>query len=287
MFAWNSVACSADGSKIAAAAWTDGSVSYNPSLIYISTNSGTTWTQTSAPSNFWWSVASSADGTKLVAGSYNSRSFFTSFDSGANWTSNNLPGGPIGSRVAIVSSADGTRLMAACNSQYVFISTNSGSNWISKFIFVPNHPSANWSALTSSADGRRLAAISQDAPVYTSTDFGNTWTPDDVTNAPWTAIASSADGNRLVAVAQGTILGNIYTSYSTAAPQLNLAITSSNLAFSWTVPSTNFVLQQNLDLMASDWVTLTNTPTLNLTNLNNEISLFPTNTSSFFRLATP
>jgi hypothetical protein len=35
--------------------------------IYTSTDSGTTWSATDAPSNYWASVASSADGNKLVA----------------------------------------------------------------------------------------------------------------------------------------------------------------------------------------------------------------------------
>jgi len=35
--------------------------------IYISTNAGVNWTVTSAPSENWCSIASSADGTKLAA----------------------------------------------------------------------------------------------------------------------------------------------------------------------------------------------------------------------------
>jgi hypothetical protein len=50
------------------------------------------------------------------------------------------------------------------------------------------------------------------------------------------------------------------------------------------VPSTNFGLQQNLDLSTTNWVTLTNAPVLNLTNLQDEIILSPTNSSGFFRL---
>ena len=34
---------------------------------YFSTNSGATWTQSIAPDAYWYSIASSADGTKLVA----------------------------------------------------------------------------------------------------------------------------------------------------------------------------------------------------------------------------
>jgi hypothetical protein len=50
------------------------------------------------------------------------------------------------------------------------------------------------------------------------------------------------------------------------------------------VPSTNFVLQQNPDLTAIGWENLTNTPVLNLTNLQNEVILSPSNSSGFFRL---
>lgn len=49
----------------------------------------------------------------------------------------------------------------------------------------------------------------------------------------------------------------------------------------------NFVLQQNQDLTPGNWVTLTNKPTLNYTNLNYQLSLSPTNTEGFFRLSTP
>jgi hypothetical protein len=75
--------------------------------------------------------------------------------------------------------------------------------------------------------------------------------------------------------------GGIYTWQTTPAPQLNLAASSTNLFLSWIVPSTNFVLQQSPDLIS--WEDVTNTTTLNLTNLQNQITLLPAN-SSFFRL---
>jgi hypothetical protein len=78
---------------------------------------------------------------------------------------------------------------------------------------------------------------------------------------------------------QGIWVGRI-----TPSPQLNLQQTNGNLMFSWTVPSTNFVLQQNLDLNTANWTALTNTPVLNLTNLQDEVSLSPSNSSGFFRL---
>src|SRR5256885_1783813 len=89
---WVSVASSADGSKLVAAAKFD--QAGNPvGLIHTSTNSGATWTQTSAPSNSWSSVASSADGSKLVAATTEfdqagnpAGLIYTSTNSGATWT---------------------------------------------------------------------------------------------------------------------------------------------------------------------------------------------------------
>lgn len=82
-----------------------------PGLIYTSTNSGFTWTTTSAPSNHWQAVASSIDGSKLVAVPLNGL-IFTSTDFGTTWISNNVPS-PRWSSVAC--SADGGRLFAAEN----------------------------------------------------------------------------------------------------------------------------------------------------------------------------
>ena len=57
---WQSVASSADGTKLAAV---------GGGSIYTSTDSGTTWTeQTAAGSRSWGSIAMSSDGTKLAAG---------------------------------------------------------------------------------------------------------------------------------------------------------------------------------------------------------------------------
>lgn len=71
---WMSVASSADGSKLVAAgagAFTDpdGISGYSDDYLYMSTDSGVTWNQT-AVQDGWRSVASSADGTKLVAAVY-------------------------------------------------------------------------------------------------------------------------------------------------------------------------------------------------------------------------
>jgi hypothetical protein len=120
--------------------------------------------------------------------------------------------------------------------------------------------------------------------IFTSSDFGFTWTSNDVPAVNWSCVASSADGNKLVA---GSSYGGIWTRQTTPEPRLGIASLSNSFTVSWTVPSTDFVLQQNLDLTTTNWTDVTNPPILNLTNLQNQVTLSPSNRSGFYRLKTP
>ena len=274
----NCMALSADGTTLVAGDWNDFG---GPSLIYCSTNFGITWITNNAPSEYWTSIASSTDGTKFVAGCVNPDStgtVFVSHDSGMTWNATDLP---FASWQAVASSADGSELVAAASGGLVYTSTNSGTTWMTS-----NIPTTFWSSVASSVDGRKLVAVNtygslnDGGVIYTSSDFGLSWASNDVPNdVSWQAIVSSADGNRL---AVATFDNSIYTFYSTPLPQLNLSSSNGTLNFSWFVPSTNFVLQQSSDL--ANWVTLTNQPTLNFTNLNDELVLPQTNNSGFFQL---
>jgi hypothetical protein len=96
-----------------------------------------TWTQSCAYSNCA-AVASSVDGSKLVAAVYGSSfngTILTSTNSGAGWISNNVPGD---SWRCVASSADGKILAALAPSESVLVnscllytSTNSGTTWLS------------------------------------------------------------------------------------------------------------------------------------------------------------
>lgn len=105
----------------------------------------------------------------------------------------------------------------------------------------------------------------------------------------WRCLATSADGNQIVAVASnddyfGTA-GGIYISKTTPAPVLNIKPLSGDFLVSWTVPSESFVLQRN-SLTPAGWSDVTNNPSLNLTNLQNEVRL-PGTGSGIFRLKKP
>src|SRR5262249_46429458 len=97
---WGAVATSVDGRTIVAAAYRQGYFDPTPAPIYVSTNAGGSWTQTSAPTNGWSGVACSADGLRLVAvrgfGWFDAPnsgrgSIYTSPDAGATWTPATAP----------------------------------------------------------------------------------------------------------------------------------------------------------------------------------------------------
>lgn len=284
--AWNAIASSADGSRLVAVA--GGGNELGP--IYISTNAGAVWQPTSAPSNYWRYVASSADGGKILAAADSSSiPNYVSTDSGASWVPTSLA---TNQAWVVATSADGTRMVAAYYGVgpdlpgHVFTSTNSGGTWESN-----QWVSSHFESVALSADGNIIVLAGLDPVVFVSTDFGLTW----ATNAlpgggAYFTIASSADGGKLIAGALFSDVNSFdpgfsYISQSTYAPRMELAPSSTDFALSWIIPSTNFVLQQSSDL--ASWTDVTNVPTLNLSNLQNEVILSPSNSSGFYRLKTP
>jgi len=235
---WNSIASSADGTRLAAVVYgggiytsTDGGVAWTQSsapstywysiassadgtrlaaidgstgYIWTSTNSGGTWMQSSAPSTYWYSIASSADGTRLAAIDGIPGHIWTSTDGGVSWSQSSAP---YSDWYSIASSADGTRL--AVGGIYIWTSTNSGVTWTQS-----SAPSDSWLAIAPSADGTRLAAV-DGTYIWTSCNSGVTWTQCSAPSVNWQAIASSADGTHLAAVDGNP--GYIWTSTNSGA----------------------------------------------------------------------
>jgi hypothetical protein len=193
--AWQTIAASADGVKMAAAIGGGG--------IYVSQDSGKTWSGTSAGSGQWHSIASSADGSKLIAA--NGLGIYASTNSGSTWML--LTGGNAPQANLVASSADGTKLVAAVSGGGIYTSVNSGANWTSRI------GNAAWSALASSADGQTLVAVVNGGPIYTSGNGGTNWTARDSSRA-WSAVAESADGTRMIAAVAG---GGLYVSTDSGA----------------------------------------------------------------------
>lgn len=262
---WTSIVSSPAGNRLAAAA-AFGSV-------YLSSDAGTNWMATALPTNFLWqSIATSTDGSKLVVAGAPGP-IYVSTNSGATWTNT---GAPSTNWTDIASSVDGTKFAATSFQNGFYISTNSGINW-SQLLSAPYTPESNWFAVTFSANGKMIAA-GVGAPIYVSMDSGATWITNESPSQAWETIASSADGNKLVAASWAR---GIWMAQSTPSPQLEIAA-SNGLAISWIIPSTNFVLQQSSDL--SNWTDVTNTPILNLMNLENQVFPPLTGSQDFYRL---
>ena len=142
---WEAVACSPDGTKLAATDGTDG--------VYTSDNSGVSWTHSTGPNA--GSIASSDDGTNLAAtGYYNG--IYLSMNSGTNWTKANALAEDW---VSVAASADGVELVAAADYGPVCVSTNSGLTW------VISGPAIDWTSTAASADGTQFVAAS-DQGIY-------------------------------------------------------------------------------------------------------------------------
>jgi hypothetical protein len=244
--------------------------------ICTSTNSGAIWASNSVPTEHWKSVACSADGTRLIAVA--AVDYYTSTNSGGTWISNSIPSVTWN---AVASSADGAKLVAAVitgGTHRILTSTNSGTTWATN-----DAPVSRLAAVASSADGFKLVAVEQNR-IWFTTNAGAAWMSNNVTGF-WHGVASSADGGKWVVVDGSP--GGIWISQTTPRPNLNLALSGSFLTASWIVPSTNLVLQQNLALATTNWMEVTNPPTLNLSNMQSEVSILPSGGSGFFRLATP
>ena len=296
------VASSANGSNLVAVGY-----SGNLGSIYFSTNSGATWATPAAPANFWlsniWSaVASSADGTRLVAAaeatignsSFLPGPIYTSTNSGATWA---LSGAPSNVWYSVACSADGTRLVAASyagpsqagGTGYIYTSADAGVTWTNV------SPSTNyWISVASSANGTNLIAVSvfDQSPInpgviWRSTNAGAHWSEDPLTGY-FNSAASSADGTKL---AVGDIAGNlIYTLGEPGAtapavlPVLSLATAGNQLSLFWGVSNAaGFRLFGTTNLAPATWTLVTNVPTLGTNQI--QVSLFHSLPDQFFRLS--
>ena len=216
-------------------------------LIEAQTTLAEQWTQTSAPTNYWQCIASSADGSKLVAGQW-SGGVYVSTNSGGTWTPTILTNDYFSS---VASSADGCKLVAATaygpGSGGIYTSTNSGLTW-----FTNNVPSMDWNSAASSADGNTLVVTTlfgnggfgSSGAVFCSTNGGINWASNTLANAVYSnpefvpaGVAASADGKKMFVAAEfgtyrSTNSGTTWTQITNAPTLLSWAIPAQYIASS-------------------------------------------------------
>jgi len=189
-------------------------------------------------SHNWNAIASSADGSTLVAAE-SPGGIWVSEDSGVSWRSEKYL---IRDFKSVASSADGTRLVAAVLFEdfggpiYTY-SLMDDDIWRCKGSINP------WNSVASSADGQKLIAAASDQ-VYISVDFGATWTPqieNGVLN--WNSVASSSDGRKLVAAAYDRIITSVNSggNWSLSLHQGATSVASSSDGCTLIAASTNSI----------------------------------------------
>lgn len=137
-YRWSGIAISADGTKLAAAAYS--AAPAGADKIWTSSDSGSTWierTGAGTGTQAWLGIAGSSDGSKLAAVA-SDKKIWISADFGATWTPRTVD---IGTRewTGIKGNSDGTVLVARTGDQYtndgsnsIWVSTDSGITWSRK-----------------------------------------------------------------------------------------------------------------------------------------------------------
>ena len=171
---WRSIASSADGRMLVAAAHRDGATSPQGGGVFTSDNYGVTWTPRATLAVSAYRVASSADGKNLVMAERFGK-IYTSNNFGVTWSAGTSEGG----FNSVASSADGSVLMA--------VQANGNS----------------------SVEGTNVQP-GRTGKLLVSTNAGATWT-ERATRSWWRGAAVSADGNRLVGAVN---VGQIHVSTS-------------------------------------------------------------------------
>lgn len=215
-------AMSADGTTIAVA------VQYgpNPSSIYISTDSGATWTGRGTPEGLprgvaYHDIKISADGQNMIT-SVSGNYIWTSIDGGVSWTQQATAGANVtGSWRSVDITSDGTKAVAVNRGGYIYTGALNGGVWS----WTQRGSTQNWFGVAMSDDGNKIWANTEGGLVYFSVDSGATWTansprPDAGGTASWGRIDMSADGTKVITASRDAGFGRVYTTANagTATP---------------------------------------------------------------------
>ena len=209
----SAIASSADGTKLVAT-WQVG-------YLYTSSDSGNTWVwrNVSGDTNYWSSVVTSADGSKILASDYkngaqpSSGYLYYSSNSGVSWIQETSFGMYYCSQVAM--SSDGKKMAAqeaGLGHTYIFTNGGGSGGWGNSGN-LDGGTSHQFNAVVYSADGTRLIVAAQMDYIYTSTDDGVSWTKRTGAGTGVLTLAVSSNGMRIIAVDnQNFTVGYIYTS---------------------------------------------------------------------------
>ena len=205
------------------------------SNTYISTP---TWTLVNTTHPFMQQVISDVTGQNLVATDgtliYVSSDYGTTFSNGS--TINNsgyfiisIAANALLSFIVVTAPS----FSGNVSPDYIYRSTDYGST----FSPLTNSPIAIWQCITSSATGQYLVAGQSDSlflKLYYSTNYGTDWTQCNGTDdCYWSSVVSSSDGSKVVAMGTNsqTNVINIFTSNDYGENFTNMGLIAENIYF--------------------------------------------------------
>ncbi|MFN3660701.1 MAG: WD40/YVTN/BNR-like repeat-containing protein, partial [Brevinematales bacterium] len=192
---WEKVASSSDGMKLVALSYEEGD---DGGYIYTSSDGGSTWTKRTEAGERWWeAVDISSDGTKIIAAASDS-AIYTSLDGGESWYN----GDREDSWDDIALAGNGSLMGGVIEGNYLYLSTNAGTNWLAH----TNLGKKDWTAISIAGDGTKIIASVYNGTLWISLDKGANWT--ECTSAgtrEWHDVSVSSDGSTFVGVDKNAI----------------------------------------------------------------------------------
>lgn len=219
---WGQVQISSDGTRIALAANPDVPNGHpNTGRVYISSDSGATWTYSELGTTAT-ALSMSRNGQYLVMGAWNGL-MYSSSDYGATWTTREA--GTLRYYTEMSSTPDGSTVYASTLYTKILKSTDYGVTWTQ----LSNAQNKIYRSVRNSSDGTKVIAVAQSGNTYTSQDGGTTWiTGLSDANRDWYGTAITADGSQVFAAHYGGYIytGTFPTIYPVSRPTVSASTTS-------------------------------------------------------------
>jgi len=159
--------------------------------VYLSTNGGTTFNKIAGITAASYTVAVSADGTKMFAVALDSNNLYYSTDSGVTWTSKT---GAVSTldNYATCMSGDGSTWMSG-GSTGVYVSTNFGVNWTAQ----SGIGTGTWWSCWMNTTGSIRYVLPWNAALKISSNSGSSWTTSGTAVYDAYCLTSSSDGTKV------------------------------------------------------------------------------------------
>lgn len=168
--------------------------------IYISNDSGLNWLyKLNDIPHKWKNISINYDGS-IISAIATDDYIYVSNDMGVSWTTNYKW------KSVSTNKINGNYVVSLVENGYLYLSTNSGKDWIKANTLNVNAIPRNWRSSYISDDGSKISAVVFGGNIWQSFDYGNNWVDNNITQN-WSFISGYNNGNNQIA---GVYNGNIF-----------------------------------------------------------------------------